>query len=147
VIDIIGKLNELLLENTHLSNYFPEDSNETVTFTAPGGNDTFGAWAEIVDNNAVTLSSKFATNSGHISTIQVEDASVKDKVFVLEISYGASNVIVMRGRFVAATVQLDTVQQGRRRSLKIPAGETVYYRIKCETGGATARVALRYHFY
>lgn len=144
-IDLIGKLDDLILESHHLSQYFPEDSNETVTFTAGGVNHIFGAWTEIVDNNAVTLSSKITTHVGHISGIMIEDASVKDKVYIVEISYGATNIIVVRDRFVAATVQLDTINQGRRRSLNIPTGATVYYRMKCETANATARVALRYH--
>ena len=143
--EVLNNTDELILEALHLSHYFPEDSNETVTFTAGGGVNTFGAWAEIVDNNAVTLSSKFAGNDGHISAILIEDASVTDKIYVFEISYGATKTVVIRGRVLSATVLLSTVQQGRRRTLMIPAGETVYYRMKCETAGATGQIALRYH--
>jgi len=136
---------ELALDASHLSQYFPEDSNETVLFTAGGVVNTFGAWVEIVDNNAVTFTSKLVACKGHISHIAVEDASVKDKVYILEIAYGATKIVVVRDRLVSATVQLSTLQQGRRRSLHIPAGVIVYYRMKCETALATARLAIRYH--
>ena len=147
ITQVYRDTDELVLEASHLSQYFPEDSDETVTFTAGGVANTFGAWAEIVDNHSATFSSKFAADAGHVSSILVEDASVTDKVYVFEISYGAAKTIIIRGRVLSAGVLLDTVQQGRRRSLTIPAGETVYYRMKCETAGATARVALRYHLH
>ncbi|MBW2363560.1 MAG: hypothetical protein JRF25_00515 [Deltaproteobacteria bacterium] len=142
---INDQVEELYDDTFHLSQYFPEDSDETVTFTAGGTNNTFGAWAEIVDNNPVTFSSKMATCNGHVSTVLVENASIKDEVYIFEISYGASNTIVLRGRVLSATILLSTVQQDRRRALKILAGETIYYRMKCETAGATLRVSLRYH--
>lgn len=142
---INDQIEELYEDAFHLSEYFPEDSNETVTFTAGGVANTFGAWAEIVDNNAVTFSSKMANCHGHISGVLVEDASVNDKVYIFEIAYGTAKMVVVKGRALSATVLLSTVQQGRRRSLKLLQGETVYYRMKCETAGATGRVALRYH--
>ena len=138
-------LNDLAIEAHHLSQYFPEDSDETVTFTAGGSANTFGAWAEIVDNNAVTFSSKMAACAGHISGFLIEDASVKDKIYILEISYGAARTVVVRDRALSATTLLSTLQQGRRRSLDIPLGETVYYRLKCETLSATLQIAIRYH--
>jgi len=138
-------LNSLELESHHISDYFPEDSDETVTFTAGGVANTFGAWAEIVDNNAVTFSSKLTTCDGHISAFLIENTSVKDKIYIFEIAYGAAKTVVVRGRVLSATVLLSTVQQGRRRALSVLAGETVYYRMKCETAGATGQVAIRYH--
>lgn len=79
-IDIIGRLRELFVDTTNLieesaheSYIFPEDTNETSTHTAHANADTFCAWTEIVDNNAVTLSSKFASNNGHISAIVLEE--------------------------------------------------------------------------
>lgn len=142
--EIRDNVDELINESSHLSYYFPEDSNEIITFTAGGGVNTFGAWAEIVDNNAVTFSSKVASDIGHISLVSVEQTSVADKVYILEIAYGATKVIITRHRVLVGAGRLSSAQT-RVRALKIPAGETVYYRMKCETAGATAQVALRYH--
>jgi len=126
-------LNELDVEMQHLSQYFPEDTDETITFVAGGTANTFGTWAEIVDNNAVTFSSKLAACTGHISGILIEDADTTDKRYLFEIAYGTPKVVVCRGRILSGTTLQSTLQQGRRRSLDIPAGETVYYRLKCET--------------
>lgn len=136
----------LSTDTAHESFLFPEDSNETVTFTAGGTPNTFGAWTEIVDNNAVTFSSKLASNDGHLSTLDIEDASVSGKVYVCEISYGDSKTVVSRHRWVIGTGK-QTERKGRFRPLKIPAGETVYYRCKCETGGATSVLHFKYHFH
>ena len=143
--DVQRILNNLELEAHHLSNYFPEDTDETVTFVAGGVANTFGAWAEIVDNNAVAFSSKFAACIGHISAILIEDADTADKRYLLEISWGAAKVVICRDRIISGTTLQNTLQQGRRRSLDIPAGETVYYRMKCETISAELEVVLRYH--
>ena len=139
-------LDDLNLEAFHVSFFFPEDSNETITITAGGAINTFGAWAEIVDNNAVTFSSKIASNIGHISMIGVEDVSVTDKIYMLEIAYGDAKTVVTRHRILVGVGKVTSCQT-RVRPLKIPAGETVYYRLKCETGGATALVNLKYHFH
>lgn len=138
-------IESLYIDSSHLNYLFPEDSDETGTFTAGGPND-FGAWAEIVDNNAVTLSSK-ATSDMHISSIIAEDASEKDKVYVMEISYGDDKTIVARARMLSATNKIGHTYQERMRNLIIPAGETIYYRMKCETGQATAVFHFRYHYH
>ena len=138
-------LNFLEEEAKHFTNIFPEDSNETVTFTAHANADTFSAWAEIVDNNAVTFSSKLALNCGHISAAMAESASATDKVYIYEISYGTAKTVVVTGRIMSGSVRIGNTQQPRIRGLGIPAGETVYYRIKCETGGADITASLRYH--
>jgi len=136
------------IESHHETFIFPEDTDETVTFTASNVANTFGAWAEIVDNNAVTLSSKFASNEGHISAVMVEDVSVKEKTFLIEIAYGASKIIISRHRFVSGeTTKLPPIQQIRVRSLDIPAGETVYYRMKCDQADATCELSFRYHYH
>jgi len=131
-------------EAFHDNLIFPEDSNETITLAAGGTVNTFGAWAEIVDNNSVSLSSKM-TLGGHISSVIAESADTKDKVYMLEISYGAAKKVIARARMVSATNQIDHTAQDKMRNLEIPAGETVYYRVKCETASATATVHFRYH--
>jgi len=140
-----GIISDLWLEASHLNYLFPEDTDETVTLVAGDVNHTFGAWAEIVDNNAVTLSSK-VTADLHISSIIAENASLKDKVYVLEISYGVSKTIIARARMISPTNQIGHTQQERMRNLKVPKGEKIYYRMKCETADANAVFHFRYHY-
>ena len=143
---ITNILEELELEAIHASYLFPEDTDETVTFTAGGTINTFGAWAEVVDNNAVTFSSKLASNEGHISASAIESANTNGKIYLIEIAYGAAKTIVAKHRFKSG-VENDEFQLCRMRTLKIPAGETVYYRMKCETASATCEINLKYHFH
>jgi len=141
-----GVLSTLLIEAVHLNYLFPEDSNETVTFTAGGADNTFGAWVEIIDNNAVSLSSK-CTSEMHISSVIAEASSLRDKIYVLEISYGMAKIVIGRARMLSATNQIGHTVQERMRNLLIPKGEKIYYRLKCETAGATATVHFRYHYH
>lgn len=144
----IGRLANLIehiwLTQTHVSTIFPEDTNELVTVTAGNVADTFGAWAELVDDTPVALSTKFADNPGHIVAIFVEEASVTDKRYLLELAYGDDKTVICRSRFMKAAVILDVGHQTRVRSIEVPAGETIYYRLKCETADATAEIHLRY---
>ncbi|GAH15694.1 unnamed protein product, partial [marine sediment metagenome] len=49
-------------------------------------------------------------------------------------------------RFLSGdTKKLAAVNYMKIRADEIPAGETVYYHMKCETAGATCEVSLRYH--
>ena len=133
-------------EMHHASHIFPEASNETVTLTAGDPENTNGAWAEIVDNNAVTLSSKFASAEGHLHSLQVEGVSAKKKVFVLEIAYGDDKTQVLHLRFLENNKSVP-IQQNRVLSNDIPAGETIYYRMMCEDADATCTVSIRYHIF
>ena len=141
------KVDLLYLEAQHESEIFPENTNEVVTFTAGGTINTFGSWVEIaVDGNGTTFSSKVATENGHISGIMIEDLSVKDKRYLLEIAYGAAKTNVLRHRFLSGdTKKLDAVNYMKIRADDIPAGEKVYYQMKCETAEATCEISLRYH--
>lgn len=118
-----------------------------VTFTAGGTVNTFGSWAEIdVDGDGDTFSSKVASAGQHISGILIEDLDTRDKRYVLEIAYGDDKSQVLRHRFVSGEVKkLEAITFMRIRAEAIPAGETVYYRMKCETALATCEVSLRYH--
>lgn len=137
----------LIREIQHESSIFPEDTDESVTFTAGGVANDFSAWAELaVDVIGTTFSSKVATENGHISAILIEDMSLKDKHYLLEIAYGDDKVNVLRHRFIAWDAKkLDAVNYMKIRAADIPAGETVYYRMKCETALATCEISLRYH--
>ena len=127
----------------HVSDIFPDDTNKTVTLTAGGVADTFGAWAAIVDNLAAELSTVFAAQDGHIAAILIEDCSVTDDRYELEVSYGAARVVLARSRFMKVLNKLNVSHQTRIRSMHVPAGETVYYRLKCETALATAEAHFR----
>lgn len=148
VADIKAGVEDIVLEHHHITHIFPEDTNETVTFTAGGTANIFGAWIEIEDNNGVKLSSKFTQKIGHISAVMIEDTSIKDKRYLIEVAYGSTKVFISRHRFVAGeTTNLPAVQQIRVKAENIPAGEKLYYRMKCETAGETAELCIRYHYH
>jgi len=107
--------------------------------------DTFGAWAPVVDNLAAEFSTVFAAALGHITAISIEDASLTDVRYELEISYGATRVMVCRSRFMKILNKLNVNHKVMIRSEHIHAGETVYYRLKCETALGTAEVHFRYY--
>jgi len=144
-------VDELILEMQHDSEIFPENTNRKVEFTAGAPANTWGAWAEVEDDTPVTpdtLSSKFATQVGHISGILIEDLSDKDKRYQLEVAHGDAKTRIMTHRFLSGEVKkLPAIQFMRIRAAQMPAGETIYYRLKCETAGATCEVSFRYHYH
>ena len=142
-----ANVDTLIRESEHDSSVYPENTSQSVTLTAGGVANTFGSWVELdVDGNGDTFSSKVALIGQHISGILVEDLSIKDKRYLLEIAYGDAKTNVLRHRFLSGEVKkLEAIQFVRIRAEYIPAGETVYYRMKCETAGATCEISLRYH--
>lgn len=133
-------------ESHHLTKIFPEGTDEHITFTAGGVANTFGAWAEIVDNVPNSFSSKI-THPTHITAFMIEDANVKDKTYFIEVAYGDAKTVVSRYRFISGETKLPAIQQMRVRSEDIPVGETVYYRMKCESAGKTCTLHLRYYYH
>lgn len=129
----------------HVSKVFPEDTDETVMVTAGNVANVFSDWIEIVDNTPVTLSSKIVDRNAHIVGVNLEDCSVKDKRYRIEVAYGDAKVVVVRSRFMKVAIKVDVDHQRRVRSIEVPKGEPVYYRLKCETASATAEVQLRYY--
>lgn len=141
---LFGRLADVYLNDHHETRIFPEASNLDVVFTSGGAADTWGAWAEIVDSAATTFTSRL-TLDGHIVGIGPEECSVIDQVYMLEIAYGATHTVIARLRVESgAQIKLPAVGQRRIRSLHIPAGETIYYRMMDETGGGTMNVSIRY---
>lgn len=138
----------ILHELIHKSYLFPVGSNKTVEFTAGAVDNAFSDWAEIVDNNADTFSSKIVNNDCHISAVQIESADTSDEVYVIEVAYGAAKIGVVTHRFVSGeTVFLPPVQQIRFRPEVIPKGEKIYYQMQCTTGGAKCTLSFRYHYH
>lgn len=144
-IYLIEALRNLVLEAAHETFIYPEMTVKTVSFTS-GGVDAFSAWAEIVDSGVVTLSS-LATSIMHISSIVIESTDTIDKMYLLEIAYGALYTNVARIRFGSGSKFVEPAQQVRVRAKHIPAGETIYYRMACEAAGAIATAQIRYHLH
>jgi len=153
--DIIEELqtevDELILEMSHDSEIFPDSTELVCTFTAGTPANTWGAWVEIVDNTPVTpitFSSKFAAEAGHLSGALIEDISHKDKRYEVCGAYGDAKVCIFDHRFVAGEVKkLAAIQAIRVRAPQIPAGETIYYRMRCEEPLATCEISFRYHLH
>jgi len=138
---IIENLYEHVEHETHI---FPDTTQYACVLTAGDAN-TWTSWVEIADENSVTLSSKFASKRGHITAMLVEESDQANTRFVVEITYGASKVIVSTHRVQTEDKKYPTDQVTRERGAEIPAGETVYYRAMCETaGGKTINVHFRY---
>ena len=144
---VLDLAEELAHEGFHLTALFPVSTASVCALTAGGAVNTFGAWAEIADDQGVpdTLSSKAASIGPHISPVMVEDVSAVDKDYLLEIGYGASNTLISRHRFRSGTVINPTIQQVRVRNVAVPAGEAIRCRMMRETAGATRKVNVRRH--
>ena len=141
----IGSLESTGLVHHHHTHPFPEDTDESVTFVAGSPANTFGSWAEIVDNLGVKLSDKLTLNA-QITAILIESCSVTDKVYFMQIAYGDAKIVIACYRFVAGqTVFLPAIQQMRIRTTHIPPTEKIYYRMKCETASADCNLHLRYY--
>ena len=143
-----GLVDLLVLEAEHETKLWPEDSNQVATLTAGGTNNVFGDWAELdIDGDGDTFSSKFTEDIGHVSAVVILDLNIEDVKYILEIAYGDDKTNIVRQVFMSGDAKkLSGVFYQRIRAPQIPAGETVYYRMKCETGGATCCLSVRYHY-
>jgi len=139
-------ISEILLDHeVHTTAIFPDSPGKSCVLTANATADQWSAWTEITDSSAVTLSSKFASNTGHITAMAVETADEANVVFMTEVSYGADKTIVGRQRVLTETNKLPAVQAMQERGDLIPAGETIYSRTACEAAGAkTINIHFRY---
>jgi len=130
----------------HEASIFPDETDKIVTFVAGPAN-TFGAWIEVIDNSAVTLSSKFVNIPGHITAFLVETANATDKIYLFELAYGDSKTILTRYRFIGGAKKSSPIQPVRAQGAQIPAGATIYYRMACEKANATCQLHIRYFLY
>jgi len=132
----------------HVSAIYPADTNLTVTLTAHANANTWSAWAELTDSGATTFSSLLAAQKCHITAFYVEELSDIDTIYMMEIAYGAAKVQIAAGRFAGATKFQVPPGNFRFWAPDIPAGETVYYRLKSASAVAdTAQIHLRYHLH
>jgi len=126
---------------------FPEATNITCTLAAGGGNNTWGAWVQIQDSNALLFSTRFAARAGFLSECALSNFSVDLSRYMFEIGWGAVPTVVARGMCISATAATGPLPYFvDLRSGQIPAGELIYYRMMCETGGATCLVGFRYYY-
>lgn len=133
----------------HRSYIFPDDIAKTVTLEAGAGAGDYGSWAEIADNLGATLSD-LTTSPLHISGLKIRSESVDNELYQIELGYGESAdavTVVDPHEFGSGTKKIEGDEQVRFRPLSIPVGSKVYYRMKCETGGATCVITLRYHYH
>lgn len=142
-------LHILGLVNAHETFIFPEDTGKTVTVTAHANINTWGAWVELVDSGANTLTSKFAAKDGHIADIMIESTQSAGQIWQVELAYGAAKVNCGSKRFISASVGfVPAAQQMRVRAPHIPAGETIYGRLMCDKAGAeTTLIHVRYYLH
>ena len=149
MIDEDGRLEDIYDALVHVSSIFPSDTNLTCTLTAKDTANTFSDWAEIEDNTGGTtlkLSAQFATLPGHITAVMVETVSQDDTIYEFEIAWGAAKNVVGRFRFAGGTKFQAPNTTARYWAPNIPAGETVYYRMKSATAVAdTCTVHFRFH--
>lgn len=140
-----GSLEAVGAVHHHTTKIFPENTSETLTFTAGDPANTWSSWTEIVDSATHTFSSKITADT-LITAFLIEDCNIKDEIYMLEVAYGNAKTIVARYRFLAGeTTKLPAVQQVRIRTEQIPKDEKVYYRMKCEAAGKTCQLHIRYY--
>ena len=142
----VADMTTLLREIHHVSHLFPEDTDEFLVFTAGVGDNEWSEWVEIEDSKGNKLSDK-AVRHLHISALMVENANVKDKVFLIEIAQGDAYTPVTPYRFISGESKLPAIQDSRVRADHIPGGVAIYYRMKCESGGKTCDLHIRYHLH
>jgi len=132
----------------HSTLIFPGDTSLTCTFTAGEALDTWSAWTEIVDSGANTFSSLLTAVPGHITVVQEEEVSDINTRYMIEIAYGADKTHVTAQRFAGSGKFQNPDNHARVFGPEIPAGETVYYRMKSNTAVAdTAILHIRYHLH
>jgi len=137
------------LVNAHETIIFPETTGLTCTVTAHANVNEWGAWIELVDSGATTLSSKFASADGHITAIMIESTESAGQIWIVELSYGESKIKCGSMRFVSGSVGfIPAIQQMRIRAAHIPAGETIYGRLMCDKAGEeTCLIHVRYYLH
>jgi hypothetical protein len=138
------------LFNSAVVYLYPENATGVVTLLCGSSPDrgygTWTEWTEVKDNNNVTLSSVFATESGYIGDIAILYTSALENVYVIELSWGANYTDLARFMFVSTASEYPgAVSQIKSR--RVPAGQKVYYRAMCEADdSATIRVGFRYFY-
>lgn len=130
-------LQDLLKEEQHESFLYPDTTAEVLTLTAGAVINTFGDWAQLIPAISEAV---------YISSINVETASVIDKAYMVELSYGADKTIITRFRTRVSLANIGFIKVASVRADVVPKGEIIYYRMMCETGLATLTGHARYFY-
>lgn len=129
----------------HVSEVWPDLPSTTCTVTSGVGVDTWGAWANLVDSLVGTLSAKFAASDGYLASILIEECDSTDNMYTLELRDNVTGLTLARQRFAKANIRVNVAHQNRIRSIRIPAGADIEYRMMDATGGKTALLHVRYY--
>lgn len=124
---------------------FPSATNLNCLLTA-GNTNIWSAWTEVADNATTTLSSSFAVNSGYVSDMLFFLPSDAADGYNIELAYGDAKTTLGRTAFWALASG-DVAYVMPIKSRRVPAGETIYYRMQ-STGanGATVQARFRYFY-
>jgi len=146
---ILADTEELISEQAHVTHIFPATTNLTCTLTAHANANTWDSWAEPQDSAALKFSDCNLTIWDlHLTAIMIEWSSVIDKLYMIEMAYSDPKINFARVRLTSGDKNfLPPIQYMRIRAADIPYNEKIYYRMMCETGGATCRVSFRYHYH
>lgn len=123
---------------------FPEETTHTCVLTCGDGIDTWtAAWTEITEApGGTTLTQKFATKAGYITDIMLYGFLTANIMYMIELGYGATPIVIGRARTYD-----DWTYHIPLWSARIPAGQTIYYRAKCEIAGPQhLHASFRYHY-
>jgi len=143
--EYLDDINDALRHKTYI---FPGDTDLTLTLTAGQAADEFGTWASLIDSRSTNFSSLIATAPGHITVIQQEELSNENTRYMVELAYGVAKVHLTSQRFAGSGKFQNPDNHARIFGPEIPAGESVYYRMKSNTAVAdTAIVHIRYHIH
>jgi len=142
------RLEELHGSCVHATSIFPGDTDLACVLAAHADADTWTAWTEIVDDTdptPVALSAEFTASPGHVTGMITESANQDDTIYEIEVAYGAAKTEISSWRLKSGTSKVSSTGQSAAKGEHIPAGETVYYRMKCATAGSkTLNVHFRY---
>ena len=137
----------LVFVSMHRTLIFPESTANSCVISTNATANTWSDWVEIADDQGSpeTLTSKFAANRGHLSALCVEQASINDATYMVEIAYGAAKECISAYRLFVADKTDNILQVLRFRGCEIPAGEAIYVRAMCSvTDTPTLTVHFRY---
>lgn len=144
ISEILGYLYHADVENHHETHIWPSQPDINMVLTAGAVNNAWSGWARLIDSGGDTFWS--SDENIHITSVLLESASAGTDIYFIELSYTSLHHTITRIRFSSAGVgQLPPLHMVRIRSQDVPMGNMIYYRCKCETGGATVNIALRYH--
>jgi hypothetical protein len=104
-------------------------------------------WEEAIDSDGNHFADANATRSVDIYGVVIESVSAAKKLFMGQIAYGDDKVIIAEDRFM-----IDAISKSGSmvimliNALRVPAGQTLYGRLKCEVPAATADISLLYNY-